>query len=629
MQQLPNILPLLPDELLYSWQSRLALANGYSNVDTFARDYIYPEANAFRSRSERHLGIDGREPFFTFAKSLGIISENEIAALYLRTTIYNAIAPFLSVPQQLQLTQTAKPTEPNSQLRKAVRPLFSQMHICPLCQQEDKKLFGFSYEHRAHQIPGTQVCHIHGVILCDQSGNTLQTNGPLEQMYNLARFVAQLLMTNHTLSLTKTRQLLHTKLGNTREAIQTSLKDCAGMYRMAAVQHLNTAYAYLAADDGLVMASCAFSNAKLFADSCDGAARLSQLWACPSISIINKQPVPSGSRTLESFRSEVKKLVGDSYRVDSVNKNFAEITHCTCGKTSTYRMTDFLAGRRCKDCTPFRSTDSLSQLIQDQSCGRYRLYGRDGINKLLLQDTTNSRIFLMPTELTLQELTRVTPSELLPCQHPTVMKAAGTSDIEQFWQYIQHQYAPRDIIVIEDVETNELTALPRKNLMRRLCERGNLVSLCRGIYAYPKADFSAKEIIEQKYIARRGNIFGYYGDASFAATLGLCEKPNIPTIFSNRKKPYDHGREKIVLDQKFQLRPPKAPVTPDNHHILPLLDFLQYPKKYAQVSEDVMNSSLLEYIVQRKIGRSEISAFFYLYPTWVSQKIHALMEWGD
>ena len=28
MQQLPNILPLLPDELLYSWQSRLASANG-------------------------------------------------------------------------------------------------------------------------------------------------------------------------------------------------------------------------------------------------------------------------------------------------------------------------------------------------------------------------------------------------------------------------------------------------------------------------------------------------------------------------------------------------------------------------------------------------------------------------
>lgn len=110
MQQLPNILPLLPDELLYSWQSRLASANGYSNVDAFAQDYIYPEVKAFRSRSERHLGIDGREPFFTFARSLGIISENEIAELYLRTTIYNAIAPFLSVPQQLQLTQTAKPT---------------------------------------------------------------------------------------------------------------------------------------------------------------------------------------------------------------------------------------------------------------------------------------------------------------------------------------------------------------------------------------------------------------------------------------------------------------------------------------------------------------------------------------
>ena len=70
MQQLPNILPLLPDELLYSWQSRLASANGYSNVDAFAQDYIYPEVKAFRSRSERHIGIDGREPFFTFALAL-------------------------------------------------------------------------------------------------------------------------------------------------------------------------------------------------------------------------------------------------------------------------------------------------------------------------------------------------------------------------------------------------------------------------------------------------------------------------------------------------------------------------------------------------------------------------------
>lgn len=41
----------------------------------------------------------------------------------------------------------------------------SHLRFCPLCMEDDRKQFGECYWHRPHQLPGVEVCSIHGVFL--------------------------------------------------------------------------------------------------------------------------------------------------------------------------------------------------------------------------------------------------------------------------------------------------------------------------------------------------------------------------------------------------------------------------------------------------------------------------------
>lgn len=39
------------------------------------------------------------------------------------------------------------------------------LKFCPICVEEDKKQFDYSYLHRLHQVPGVEVCPVHKVFL--------------------------------------------------------------------------------------------------------------------------------------------------------------------------------------------------------------------------------------------------------------------------------------------------------------------------------------------------------------------------------------------------------------------------------------------------------------------------------
>ncbi|BAY26830.1 Tn7-like transposition protein D [Calothrix sp. NIES-2100] len=50
------------------------------------------------------------------------------------------------------------------------------LRFCPECFIEDKQQFGESYWHRLHQLPGVEICHIHGVILATSQVATFYSN---------------------------------------------------------------------------------------------------------------------------------------------------------------------------------------------------------------------------------------------------------------------------------------------------------------------------------------------------------------------------------------------------------------------------------------------------------------------
>lgn len=160
MQVLAITIPPEEDELFSSWIYRISKANLFENLDPFIRAFIRPKA----PDGYQHLRYDDTEEFLTFY--LALQSHTPMAELYLRTTCYAGLAPFMTSGQQIRrLNISFRRTYRKTEFTPKVTPYTRELRRCRCCQQEELENKGFWYYHRAHQLPGVRVCHKHGVLL--------------------------------------------------------------------------------------------------------------------------------------------------------------------------------------------------------------------------------------------------------------------------------------------------------------------------------------------------------------------------------------------------------------------------------------------------------------------------------
>ena len=94
--------------------------------------------------------------------------------LYMKTSCYGGMAPFLSDARQTHYLNTAfRLGASNNSIVSASNSLTSELRFCPLCKKRDEVAGGWYY-HRAHQMPSIKVCYKHGSILRRFTENSVQ-----------------------------------------------------------------------------------------------------------------------------------------------------------------------------------------------------------------------------------------------------------------------------------------------------------------------------------------------------------------------------------------------------------------------------------------------------------------------
>lgn len=165
---LPVIIAPKNDETTASWIRRLTLANGFDNTEEFAQQFICDSDIASGSRFKN---LKGTEDFISLYRALNL-QDISMQDLYMETSCYGGVAPFLSDARQTHYLNTAfRLGMSNDSIVNASNSLTSELRFCPICKEEDKAA-GSWYYHRAHQMPSVKVCYKHGCVLRRFTGKT-------------------------------------------------------------------------------------------------------------------------------------------------------------------------------------------------------------------------------------------------------------------------------------------------------------------------------------------------------------------------------------------------------------------------------------------------------------------------
>lgn len=630
MNIIPILIPLEKDELLYSWQRRLAKANGFDTLYDFARVYIYPNCRNEKERCDRRVEIDGREDFFPFAQALGLESTNDMIQLYLDTTLFNAVSPFMTDIQQIRWVRTALPKNENVIRRNQVVPLFDTIKVCPKYMEAEKERLGFSYIHRAHQIPGVKVCHRHGCFLVGEreKNASLLYGSELDKKY--AVFANDLLQVQTGANLAQTKAVFQKFFGKGISEIQRKMRSYESLYSKAAARSLSVRESYLLPGDGIAMAMQIYGNAATFVNDIlthpSGIAYMEQLWRNENVVFLTPVQNMSEGWNAESFAAKVDQLVGDEYELVAYHGATAELLHKKCGTTKIYRINDFTSGRRCTKCSQFSLKEQIAEYIQAQSCGRYTLERRDGHNLLVLRDTKSGNLLVLQKLLALQELNRPTPSELLPCRHPLKTTSVPLNKTDRLWDYILQHYQNDEAIFLEDLPHGNITYKEVKRIAQCLREDGRLESLGFGVMQFPQAWLTAEEVIRQKYICRKGKIRGFYAGETFAYQLGLrTTPPDIPTIITN-VEPGLHGRVVGLCGKRIRIRGCAAEICDENWQALQVLTFLTMAQKFSECSPEKTKDILKQYIHANRTHFVNMDVLFDYFPSWVKAQFDEYLK---
>ena len=142
------------DELFYGTISRYQ----------FIHNMTYPEVmKELFDLDAYKVNIDYPLNLHTFCSNIDhIITAEEIIANHTMLGIY---VPFCEKQRQGDFVKAVKNGDQKDSSLLRTRSNVSSLRYCPLCVEEDLSVYGETYIHRMHQIPGLLACAKHGVRL--------------------------------------------------------------------------------------------------------------------------------------------------------------------------------------------------------------------------------------------------------------------------------------------------------------------------------------------------------------------------------------------------------------------------------------------------------------------------------
>lgn len=197
------------------------------------------------------------------------------------------------------------------------------------------------------------------------------------------------------------------------------------------------------------------------------------------------------------------------------------------------------------------------------------------------------------------------------------------------YRYLVENYKPNEPIFVSDIVL-PVSEGNLRQMFKKLCDDGVIKRFDTGVYYLPKTSrlrggvpLGASSVVEAKYIARKGNVDGYYSGYTFANQLGLTEQvPYATEIVSNNASA--RVRELNFNGKRVVLRKSRTPITKENCRVLQFLDLLKDIDIY--IDDEVADPAgrLIQYIKDEKITKSDIDQYIGQFPDRIYKKIYEM-----
>ena len=155
-----NILPLLPDETIYSFLARLRVYSGSYNHRSASLLWFEQYGLSLDQKLATHLAYFSAQTNFP------------VELLLNDHTYYPLFSLAGNEPKKLKDVMLTGPSYRLGNYAKITQSglkALSKDKYCLSCIEADKEKYGVAYWHLSHQFTGIQSCHIHNTLLVDTS----------------------------------------------------------------------------------------------------------------------------------------------------------------------------------------------------------------------------------------------------------------------------------------------------------------------------------------------------------------------------------------------------------------------------------------------------------------------------
>lgn len=179
-------------------------------------------------------------------------------------------------------------------------------------------------------------------------------------------------------------------------------------------------------------------------------------------------------------------------------------------------------------------------------------------------------------------------------------------------EYLEETYGYNEPIFLTDLAMNTANANSMRQSVKRMVKSGTLQRFDTGIYYLPKASrllnksyLDPTKVIIRKYIRNNTEVFGYFIGATFANQLGLTTQiPAILEIATNKES--TNGRIVTIGNQKVRLKRPSLEINEENAELLQFLDAISQIDKYAELSDNEIQTTLRNYVQKQQFSRTQL-----------------------
>lgn len=580
--ELPFIVTLQPDELLYSFVLRLMKANGFDSLFNFIQNCISPE----KHRLSYDVGYD----LYNF---LDIIGYEDIQSFYLNTTIYSGIYPLVD-----------KTTASSYFSKRPNKPMINELKFCPMCKAEDE----IFYYHRAHQMPGVTVCYKHGCVLNTYIGQQNKefeepvryiTNKVYKKSLEYAIFTKGLLDKGIQISLEDTLKLIpndidyDSEMKEYLELINESPNNFLSSIRITAARYskeiLLVILLFLYKNVSNLVTHINYKTYKIDNDY--------ELLSSYRNDLVEVKCLKCNS----SFLAVPGKILCyNCYRKNSLNNNRVKLTTTPKTLPKEFELVN-------------KSTNSIYGVFKHKLCGntfRCNYYNFLRRPKCKICETI-PKAFLNNTNQNINELT------------------IGINQLESIYNWIKDNFNEDDIIFSEEIVVNNLPRSVITDNVKKYVKRGLLKSLDRGIYSFPNTSFSTDKIISEKFVKRRNNRIGYYCGEAFLYEIGLIkEKPERITIVTNMVETL-HGRSVYIDGVEVRIYGSRVKITDKNYAILAVIRFFINQKRCDYKVNGNYYYDIYKWLDSLGIKLSDFEEYYSYFQDWIKGRIRNVYKEGE